>query len=232
MFHAPKVQGAGAFRTLGELNACEGDAISHFSFGLGFFFNSWASVVGAGALTQDVDHRIIPNWAAASLMIKNKNVAETLHNPKRMAIAGAIVGAVLVGFLNTTAVAVPAPVQMVAVAVLVPAANLLINPVMPVVFWMAAMDAGKRSGTWGTILGGLAHVIMGNAVPGVVLGILVGKGVDDGGWNRVTKALLAVIIVLFTLSAFFRGIDVRLITQMGLEVPAWLDALHNLLVIN
>lgn len=62
MFHAPTVQGMGAFRTLGELNACEGDPASHFSFGLGFFFNAWASSVAAGAFTQDVDHRIIPNW--------------------------------------------------------------------------------------------------------------------------------------------------------------------------
>lgn len=228
MFHAPTVQGMGAFRTLGELNACQGDPISHFSFGLGFFFNSWASVVGAGALTQDVDHRIIPNWAAASLMVKNKNVSETLHDPKKMAIAGGIIGAVVVAFLNTTALAVPSAVQSVAVAVLVPAANLLINPVMPIIFWMAAMDAGKRSGMWGTVLGGLAHVIMGNAVPGLVLGILVGKGVDDGGWNKVTKILLTVIILLFTLSAFFRGVDIKLITQMGFEAPGWLTSLHSL----
>lgn len=40
MFHAPSTQGLGAFRTLGEMNACEGDAASHFSFGLGFFFNA------------------------------------------------------------------------------------------------------------------------------------------------------------------------------------------------
>lgn len=38
MFHAPTTQGMGAFRTLGELNSCEGDPASHFSFGLGFFF--------------------------------------------------------------------------------------------------------------------------------------------------------------------------------------------------
>lgn len=83
MFHAPKVQGMGAFRTFGELNACEGDPVAHFSFGLGFLFNAWASVVGAGGLTQDVDHRIIPNWSAALLMIRNKNVEDTLHNPKK-----------------------------------------------------------------------------------------------------------------------------------------------------
>lgn len=228
MFHAPVVQGMGAFRTLGELNACEGDPVSHFSFGLGFFFNAWASVVGAGALTQDVDHRIIPNWAVASLMMKNKKAEETLHNPKKMAISGGIIGAVLVAFLNTTAVAVPASVQMVAVAVLVPAANLLINTVMPVIFWLAALEAGKRSGIWGTVFGGLAQVIMGNAVPGVVLGILIGKGVDDGGWNKVTKTLLATVIILFGLSAFFRGVDIRFVTQMGLETPAWLKNLHSI----
>lgn len=41
MFHAPTTQGMGAFRTPGELNSCEGDPASHFSFGLGFFFNAW-----------------------------------------------------------------------------------------------------------------------------------------------------------------------------------------------
>lgn len=40
MFNAPKVQALGAFRTLGEMNAAEGDPVSHFSFGLGFFFNA------------------------------------------------------------------------------------------------------------------------------------------------------------------------------------------------
>ena len=40
MFHAPTTQGMGAFRTLGELNSCEGDPASHFSLGLGFFFNA------------------------------------------------------------------------------------------------------------------------------------------------------------------------------------------------
>lgn len=232
MFHAPGVQGMGAFRTLGELNACEGDPVSHFSFGLGFFFNSWASVVGAGALTQDIDHRVIPNWAAAILMVKNRDLADTLHNPKKMAFAGGLVGAVMVAFLNTTAMAVPESVQTVAVSVLVPSAALLINYVMPVIFWLAALDAGKRSGMWGTVLGGLAQLIMGNAVPGVVLGILIGKGVDDSGWNKVTRVLLTTVILLFTLSAFFRGVDIKLFTQTGLEAPGWLQSLHGIFEIN
>lgn len=228
MFHAPATQGMGAFRTLGELNACQGDPISHFTFGLGFFFNAWASTIGAGAFTQDVDHRIIPNWSAAALMIGGKKVEDTLHNPKKMALAGALVGIVVVSFLNSTASAIPESMQIVAVKVLVPAANLLINPVMPVIFWLAALDAGRRSGFWGTIFGGLAHIIMGNAVPGVVLGILLGKGVDDSGWNKVTKTLLCSVITLFLISAFFRGIDLKFIQQVGMEAPQSIQNLHKL----
>ncbi|MHB1406604.1 MAG: DUF4311 domain-containing protein [Desulfitobacteriaceae bacterium] len=227
MFHAPNVQGMGAFRTFGELNACQGDPVSHFSFGLGFLFNSWASVVGAGAFTQDVEHRIIPNWAAASLLWKNRNVEETLHNPKKMAIAGAVVGMVLVTLMNSTAVAIPQSMQAIATKVLVPAANWLINPVMPIVFWTAALDAGKRTGIWGTVLGGLAHLIMGNAVPGIVLGILIGKGVDDGGWNRITKTLVGAVILLFILSGFFRGFDAALLHAIHVNVPQWLIELHK-----
>jgi uncharacterized protein (TIGR03580 family) len=229
MFKAPSVQGMGAFRTLGELNACAGDAASHFSFGLGFFFNAWASAVGAGAFTQDVDHRVIPNWAAAMLMRKGRRPEDTLHNPKKMAISGAIVGILVVTFLNSTASAIPASLQATAVKVLVPAANLLINPIMPIIFWLAALDAGKRSGMWGTIFGGIAHLIMGNAVPGIVLGILIGKGVDDGGWNKITKTLLTAVILLFVLSAFFRGFDINLVKAFHLEVPEWLKDLHKLL---
>ncbi len=151
MFHAPTTQGMGAFRTLGELNSCEGDPASHFSFGLGFFFNAWASSVAAGAFTQDVDHRIIPNWGAAALMIKNRNVGETLHDPKRMAIACGVIGMIVVTFLNLTASSVPEALQVTAVKVLVPAANLLVNTVMPVIFWLAAIDAGKKSGFWATL---------------------------------------------------------------------------------
>ncbi|PHM28471.1 DUF4311 domain-containing protein [Xenorhabdus budapestensis] len=229
MFHAPTVQGMGAFRTLGELNSCEGDPASHFSFGLGFFFNAWASSVAAGAFTQDVDHRIIPNWGAAALMIKNRNVAETLHNPKRMAIACGIVGALLVAFLNTTASAVPTALQTTATNVLVPAANLLVNTVMPVLFWLAAMDAGRRSGFWATLFGGCAQLIMGNAIPGLVLGILIGKGVDDNGWNKVTRTMLVAVVLLFVLSGFFREFDLKLLTVFTLETPNWLQHIHQLL---
>ena len=227
MFHAPTTQGMGAFRTLGELNSCEGDPASHFSFGLGFFFNAWASSVAAGSFTQDVDHRIIPNWGAAALMIKNRNVGETLHNPKRMAIACGIIGMIVVAFLNLTASSVPEALQVTAVKVLVPAANLLVNTVMPVIFWLAAIDAGKKSGFWATIFGGAAQLIMGNAVPGLVLGILIGKGVEESGWHRVTKVMMVAIVALFVLSGFFRGFDMKMIESFHLTVPNWLELIHN-----
>ncbi|POB00391.1 hypothetical protein C2134_01985 [Chromobacterium sinusclupearum] len=227
MFHAPTTQGMGAFRTLGELNSCEGDPASHFSFGLGFFFNAWASSVAAGAFTQDIDHRIIPHWGAAALLSRNRNLAETLHNPKKMALVCGLIGMLVVAFLNSTASAVPPSLQITAVKVLVPAANLLVNIIMPVIFWLAAIEAGKRSGFWGTIFGGLAQLIMGNAVPGLVLGILIGKGVDDGGWNRITKVMMAAIIALFLMSAFFRGFDLKMLESFRLAAPDWLRAFHQ-----
>src|SRR5699024_6437859 len=104
---------------LGEMNACEGDAASHFSFGLGFFFNAWASVVGAGAFTQDVTHRVVPNWAAAALLSKNKDVSKTVHDPKKMGLVGLVIGSIVVAFLNTTASAIPESLQVTAVEVLV-----------------------------------------------------------------------------------------------------------------
>jgi len=205
MFHAPTTQGMGAFRTLGELNSCEGDPASHFSFGLGFFFNAWAS----------------------SVAIKNRNVGETLHDPRKMAIACGVIGMLVVTFLNLTASSVPAALQVTAVKVLVPAANLLVNTVMPVIFWLAAIDAGKKSGFWATIFGGAAQLIMGNAVPGLVLGILIGKGVEESGWNHVTKVMMAAIVLLFVLSGFFRGFDMKMIESFHLTVPNWLDMIHN-----
>ncbi|MCO6548277.1 MAG: DUF4311 domain-containing protein [Gilliamella sp.] len=221
MFHAPTYQGMGAFRTLGELNSCEGDPAAHFSFGLGFFFNAWASSVAAGSFTQDVDHRIIPNWGGALLMIKNRNLAETLHDPKKMAFACAFIGMIVVLFLNTTTSVIPDSLKITATKVLVPAANLLVATVMPVIFWLAALDAGRRSGFWGTLFGGLAQLIMGNAVPGLVLGILICKGVDDSGWNRVMKIMLVAVIILFVMSGYFRGFDLKMINSFRDGLSYW-----------
>ena len=206
MFHAPEVQSMGAFRTLGELNACNGDPIAHFSFGLGFFFSAAASAVAAGSLTQDVMHRIVPNWSAAALLVKNNKVEETVQNPRKMMMAGSVVGALVVIFLNTMASIIPEKLSLIASEVLGPATTWLINPVMPAIFWLAAMDAGKTTGMWGTVLGGISALITGNATPGVVLGILIGKSAEENGYkSKVVQILIAIVVILFVAIAYFRG---------------------------
>ena len=206
MFHAPEIQSMGAFRTLGELNACNGDPIAHFSFGLGFFFSSAASAVAAGSLSQDVLHRIVPNWSAAALLVKNKKVEETLHNPRKMMVAGAIVGGVLVVFLNTLSSIIPEKLSLIASEVLTPATTWLLNPAMPAIFRLDAIDAGKSTGLWGSILGGISALVTGNAVPGIVLGILIGKSAEENGYkSKVVQILIAIVVVMFIAIAYFRG---------------------------
>ncbi len=206
MFHAPEVQSMGAFRTLGELNACNGDPIAHFSFGLGFFFSAAASAVAAGSLTQDVMHRIVPNWSAAALLVKNNKVEETVQNPRKMMMAGSVVGGLVVIFLNTMASIIPEKLSLIASEVLGPATTWLINPVMPAIFWLAAIDAGKTTGMWGTVLGGVSALITGNATPGVVLGILIGKSAEENGYkSKVVQVLIAIVVILFIAIAYFRG---------------------------
>lgn len=61
----------------------------------------------AGSLTQDVMHRIVPNWSAAALLVKNNKVEETVQNPRKMMMAGSVVGALVVIFLNTMASIIP-----------------------------------------------------------------------------------------------------------------------------
>ena len=205
MFHAPETQAMGAFRTLGELNACRGDPVAHFSFGLGFFFNAAGAVIGAGALTQDVLHRIVPNWAAGLLLLWDRRVEETLQDPAKMGLLGAAVGAVSVAALNLIASAIPESLSVIASGILTPAANLMINTVMPIIFWLAALDAGRVTGVWGTVLGGLAYLIMGNAVPGCVLGIIIGQSAADSGYNRTVRIMIAVVAALFVVIGIGRG---------------------------
>ena len=80
-------------------------------------------------------------------------------------IAGAAVGAVVVTFMNTMAQLIPEKLSLIAQNVLTPATGWLLNPVMPAIFWLAAIDAGKTVGLWGTLLGGVSALITGNAVP-------------------------------------------------------------------
>ena len=123
-----------------------------------------------------------------------------------MMIAGAAVGAVVVTFMNTMAQLIPEKLSLIAQNVLTPATGWLLNPVMPAIFWLAAIDAGKTVGLWGTLLGGVSALITGNAVPGIVLGILIGKSAEENGYrSKVVKILIAIVVVMFIAIAYFRG---------------------------
>ncbi|MFV0479050.1 MAG: DUF4311 domain-containing protein [Anaerorhabdus sp.] len=206
MYHAPTIQGMGAFRTLGEMNACNGDAIAHMSYGLGFLFSSAGSAVGTGSLSSDVLHRLVPQWSAG-LSIGIKKDKEAVKNPLIMMIAGAFIGAGVVVFLNTLANIIPEVMSVIATNVVSPAADLILMPVMPVAFWIAAAGAGKTHATYATIFGVLAQYIMGNATPGLVLGILIGQSVHDDGLNsKKSIFMLLFVSIMFLLIAYFRGV--------------------------
>lgn len=206
MYHAPEIQGMGAFRTLGEMNACDGDPIAHFSYGLGFLFSSAGSVVGTGSLSSDVLHRIVPQWSAGLSIMADKS-KDGSKKPGVMLISGAIVGALVVLVLNTISSLIPETMSLIAMNVVSPAADLILMPVMPVAFWIAALSAGQDQAMYATIFGVLAQYIMGNATPGLVLGILVGQSVADSGIkSKRSIGMIAFVSMMFLLIAYFRNV--------------------------
>ncbi len=216
MFYAPKLQGMGAFRTIGEMNACNGDPISHLSFGAGFYITSAAAVVGTGALTQDVLHRVLPNWSAAVVSFLSKDkTKKPYENITLMMIAGAFVGALVFVSLNTVSSFVPTQLSEMARSILTPAATNMINIVMPLLFLWAALDDGKVTGSWALALGGLMHMISGNALPGIILGILIGNNAQEKGYAaKSTRMLILVVFLVIAAIAYFRGFHVKLIQQL------------------
>lgn len=205
MFHAPEVQAAGAFRTLGEMNACMGDPISHLSFGFSFFVNTMVNNMATGCMTQDFLHRVIPNFAAGLLSIRNKKVEETIYDPFKMAVMGGIVGAVLYTLINTSISFVPTYVSKTLSLVINPAiANLLI--VMDVLYILAALDNGKYTGSWGLALSAISYLVVGSATPGAILGILTGKTIEmNGVKSKISIIFIVLMVVIWLLIAYFRG---------------------------
>lgn len=209
MFHAPDKQGLGAFRTLGEINACNGDPVSHFAFGVGFFFNATAAAVGTGALTQDVIHRIIPNWgiALANTFTKKKDATQVMKSPTLLGLSCMLVGVVVMVLIILLYKSIPSELSKIAGGVLAPAANWLFAYVMPTIFLIAALDAGKKIGAMAIMFGVLAQFISGNAVPGIVLGILVGAAWQNNGAKSTSFIVLfCLTLFMFILIAYFRNI--------------------------
>lgn len=167
MFHAPTVQAMGAFRTLGEMNACKGDSVAHLSFGASFVAPVAVAVVSSGGVGQDIWHRIVPNFAAGLLLLRNKDPEKTFQNPYAMGSVGAVVGALMMVFFMSVASIIPAKMAI--------------------------------------IYGGVAQMVMGNAVPGCVMGILIGKAVEIDGWRKSTYAMVGMVTTIFVIIAYFRG---------------------------
>jgi len=218
MYHAPEIMGMGAFRTLGELNASKGDPISHLSFGGGFFLSAAATAVATGSLTQDVMHRIIPNFAVASLgLYKKQSVEESMKSPVLMGISGTIIGMIVFVILNTAASFVPTELAQVATGILSPASDLMIKYIMPLLFLWAAFDAGKTVGMTSLFLAGLLQLISRNGLPGAVLGILLGYTLQENGIkDRTTQGLLIAVAIIILLIAYFQNFHETVLRALGL----------------
>ncbi|MGL4589472.1 MAG: DUF4311 domain-containing protein [Mycoplasmatales bacterium] len=209
MFRAPETQGLGAFRTLGEINSCNGDPASHFALGLGFYINSAATAVGTGALTQDILHRVIPNWAFAIFKLKHKGktLDDMSYFPFQLGIIGAIVGTIVMPSIVLLYSFVPIEFSKVAGEVLAPAAKLLFNPIMPILFLLAAFDSSKKTGIWALVLAAFSQVLMTNPLPGVILGIMLGEAASDQGYKSKTFIILiSIISIIMLVIGVLRGV--------------------------
>jgi len=205
MFHAPKIQAAGAFRTLGEMNACLGDPISHFSFGFSFLLNCAVNNLATGTLDQDLLHRVIPNISAGILTLRNKKVEETVYDPFKMAAVGAVVGAIVYTLLNMSVSFVPDSVSYTMTQIFTPAIkNMLL--VMDILYLLAALENGKLTGIWGIVLGSVSYLVVGSATPGLILGILTGKTIETNGVkSKISIVFIVMMVVIWILIAYFRG---------------------------
>lgn len=209
MYKAPAVQGLGAFRTLGEINSCNADPASHYALATGFYLNSAATAVGTGALTQDLLHRVIPNVALGIFATRKKGqTLEDLSNyPFQLGVLGAIIGAIVLSSIVTLYSVVPSEFAFVAQSVLAPAATLLFNPIMPILFLLAAFDSSKKTGMWALVFAALAQLLMANPLPGVILGIMLGETADSEGYSSKTFiTILLIISIMMIVIGILRGV--------------------------
>ncbi|MFV0247105.1 MAG: DUF4311 domain-containing protein [Mycoplasmatales bacterium] len=216
MYKAPGVQGLGSFRTLGEINSCNADPASHFALGGGFYINSAATAVGTGALTQDLLHRAIPNFAFGFFATRKKGIKleEVSNYPFQLGIIGAVIGAIVMTSIVTLYSFVPAEFAYVAQQVLAPAATLLFNPIMPILFLLAAFDSSKKTGMWALVFAALAQLLMANPLPGVILGIMLGETANSEGYNSKSFRIIFIIIVtMMIVIGILRGVTFDTLLQ-------------------
>ncbi|MBR2746573.1 MAG: DUF4311 domain-containing protein [Erysipelotrichaceae bacterium] len=215
MFYAPEVMAAGAFRTLGEINACNGDPTSHFSFGLSYWLSSWVNNMAYGGMGQDFLHRTVPNVGAGLLLLGNKNREETIQNPWKMFLVCGISGAILYAIMNVTHSIIPEFVTTRMMDVFTPAANYMMI-IMQILYFIACLENGKYTAICGLVLGAIAYLATGNASAGLILGILTGKTIENNGIkSKISIVFIVLMIIIWGYICFARGFFGKAIVAFG-----------------
>lgn len=215
MFYAPEVMAAGAWRTLGELNACMGDPVSHFSFGFSWLLGSWTNNLAFGGIGQDFLHRTVPNFGAGLLLLRDKNPDTTIKDPWKMGVVCGIVGAVIYSLMNLSGDLIPSFVTENMMKALTPAADYMMI-VMQILYLIACLDNGKYTAICGLIMGGFAFLVTGNACSGLILGILTGKTIEQNGIkSKVSIIFIVLMVVIWVAIAHFRGFWPKFFTSFS-----------------
>ena len=129
-----------------------------------------------------------------------------------MAIAGTLVGAVLYTLLNESVSFVPDYVSVSMTQVFTPAINNMLI-VMDCLYLIAALENGKLTGMWGIALGSIAMMVVGRATPGLILGILTGKTIEQNGVkSKISITFIILMVAVWILIAYFRGFFPKLLT--------------------
>lgn len=160
-------------------------------------------------------HRVIPNFAYAIFAGKKKGSSlEELSNcPFQLGIIGAVIGAIVMSSIVTLYSFVPNEFAYVAQSVLAPAATLLFNPIMPILFMLAAFGSSKKTGIWSLIFAALAQLLMSNPLPGVILGIMIGETANSEGYKSKTFIVIfTIIITMMIIIGILRGVTLESLT--------------------
>ena len=215
MFYAPEIMAAGAWRTLGELNACYGDPVSHFSFGFSWLLSSWTGNLAYGGMGQDFLHRTVPNFGAAILLLKDRDTEKAIKDPFKMGIVCGIVGALVYTLMNMSGELILSFVTENMLKALTPAADYMMI-IMQILYLIACLDNGKYTAICGLIMGGFAYLITGNACSGLILGILTGKTIEQNGLkNKVSIIFIVLMAVVWVTIAYFRGFWPKFFASFG-----------------
>ncbi|MGL4818795.1 MAG: DUF4311 domain-containing protein, partial [Bacilli bacterium] len=115
-------------------------------------------------------------------------------SPLRLGVGGALVGGVLLGTLACLQSLIPLDASNGALTIFSKTALIFVQIVLPLVFWMKAVDAGGQTPVVATVLGGFSQLYLANALPGIIVGIVLAKGYEEMGWQRVSVGMALLVV--------------------------------------